>query len=174
MSTRLRIAAALVAVAPCLAVAQSPVADALRAESKRQGKNLVAAAEEMPADKFSYAPTKEQMSFGAIQMHLADGNDALCGSISGQKPPTRAKLDEKKATKEQLIARLKESFAFCDQALAKLDDSKLTEKMSLFGMSMTRAGFILMTAADWADHYSQESNYLRLNGKLPPTAKKGM
>ena len=93
------------------------------------------------------------------------------GILTGREA-TRAKIDEKTATKEQLIARLKESFAFCDEALAKLDDSKLSEKLSIFGMSMTRAGFILMTAGDWADHYSQESNYLRLNGMLPPTAKK--
>ena len=30
---------------------------------------------------------------------------------------------------------------------------------------------ILITVADWADHYSQEANYLRLNGILPPTAQ---
>jgi len=76
------------------------------------------------------------------------------------------------ATKEQLVARLKESFAFCDQALAKLDDAKLSENLTVFGMTMTRAHVILITAGDWADHYSQEANYLRQNGKLPPTAKK--
>ena len=32
----------------------------------------------------------------------------------------------------------------------------------------------LITVADWADHYSQMAIYLRLNGLLPPTAKKGM
>jgi len=172
MSSRL-FAAALLAAAPVLAAAQSnPVADALRAEAKRNGANLIAAAQEMPADKYSFAPTKEQMTFGAIQSHLAGGNDALCSALTGQKAPTRTKLDDKTATKEQLVARLKESFAFCDQALAKLDDSKLTESLTVFGMTMTRAHVILITAGDWADHYSQESNYLRLNGKLPPTAKK--
>jgi hypothetical protein len=25
---------------------------------------------------------------------------------------------------------------------------------------------------DWSDHYSQQAGYLRLNGILPPTAKK--
>jgi len=30
----------------------------------------------------------------------------------------------------------------------------------------------LLTTGDWADHYSQMANYLRLNGILPPTAKK--
>ena len=44
--------------------------------------------------------------------------------------------------------------------------------MSFFGRKMSRAGFIIGTATDWADHYSQLANYMRLNGMLPPTAKK--
>jgi hypothetical protein len=31
---------------------------------------------------------------------------------------------------------------------------------------------MLVTVGDWADHYSQSAIYLRLNGLLPPTAKK--
>jgi len=30
---------------------------------------------------------------------------------------------------------------------------------------------MMITVGDWADHYSQEANYLRLNGVLPPTAR---
>ena len=76
-------------------------------------------------------------------------------------------------TKEVLVARLKETFAFCDQALAGLDDSKLAEEMPLFGPKpMTRAAILTLTTGDWADHYSQMSIYLRMKGQLPPTAKK--
>ena len=76
------------------------------------------------------------------------------------------------ATKEQLIARLKETFAFCESAFAKLDDSKLSEPTPMFGMNPSRAAAIMITVGDWADHYSQEANYLRLNGVLPPTAQR--
>jgi hypothetical protein len=31
---------------------------------------------------------------------------------------------------------------------------------------------IALTPNDWADHYSAAAIYLRLNGVLPPTAKK--
>jgi hypothetical protein len=33
------------------------------------------------------------------------------------------------------------------------------------------AAAMFITVGDWADHYSQEANYLRLNGILPPTAQ---
>jgi hypothetical protein len=29
-----------------------------------------------------------------------------------------------------------------------------------------------LTTGDWADHYSQSAIYMRLNGMVPPTAKK--
>jgi hypothetical protein len=171
MTSRFSLAVLALAVVPSLVVAQAPVADALRANTKQYGKNLSAAAEVMPADKYAFKPTPAQMSFGDVVTHLIEGNDYLCGLLGGTQAPTRTKVTAADK-KEALVARLKETFAFCDQALATLDDSKLGEQVSLFGMKMSRAGAEMLTVGDWADHYSQMANYLRLNGQLPPTAKK--
>ena len=150
----------------------NPVADAFRDYAKQSAKNLIAAAEEFPADKYSYKPTPAQMSVADIVLHLAQGNDYLCGAIGGMKAPTRSKLAATD-TKETLMSRLRETFAFCDQALASLSDSNLGESLPFFGgRSMSRAAIMTLTTGDWADHYSQWANYLRLNGMLPPTAKK--
>jgi len=163
--------AAAMAAPARVAASPSPVADALRNQEQRYARILVAAAEAMPAEKYGYAPTPAQMSWQAIQTHLAEGNDFLCGKVAGVTAPTRPAVDTT-AGKDKLIARLKETFAFCDSALAKVDDSKLAETMTLFGTNpYTRAATIMITVGDWADHYSQESNYLRLNGVLPPTAR---
>jgi hypothetical protein len=158
---------------PSVVAAQSaPVADAFRDDASRAGKNLMAAADEMPADKYGFKPTPAQMSFGQIVVHLSEGNDYLCGTIGGVKAPDRSKVSPTD-TKDVLVARLKETFAFCDQALANVDDSKLNEQLPFFGgKTRSRAGVIILTAGDWADHYSQSAIYLRLNGLLPPTAKK--
>lgn len=159
---------------PGLVTAQqaNPVADAFRDNAKDQAKNLIAAAEEFPADKFGYKPTPAQMSFGDIVVHLSQGNDYLCGSIGGMKAPTRTKVDHDDG-KPALIARLRETFAFCDQALAPLTDASLAEQLPFFGgRKMSRASIMTLTTGDWADHYSQSAIYLRLNGLLPPTAKK--
>jgi len=163
----------VLALLPRVAAAQgTPVADAFRDNAKRMATNLSAAADEMPADKYAYKPTPAQMSFGKIVVHLAEGNDYLCGTIGGVKAPERSKIAETNA-KDALVARLKETFAFCDQALASLDDSKLAEALPFFGgKTRTRAAIMTLTTGDWADHYSQSAIYLRLNGLLPPTAKK--
>jgi uncharacterized damage-inducible protein DinB len=160
-------------LSPAIALAQSaPVADAFKRNAENVAKNLVAAAEEMPADKYSFRPTPAQMSFAQVVLHLAQGNDYLCGAIGGTKAPERSKIDTT-ATKEALLSRLRETFAFCDQALALLNDSKLAEQLPMFGgRTMTRAAVMTLTTGDWADHYSQSAIYLRLNGLLPPTAKR--
>ena len=151
----------------------SPVSDALRNMQQRFARNLIAAAEAMPADKYNYRPTPAQMSFAQIQVHLAnEGNDVLCSKTAGVAAPQRTPVDST-ATKEQLVARLKETFQFCESAFAKMDDSKLGDQIQLFGPNpFSRAAAVLITVGDWADHYSQEANYLRLNGLVPPTAQR--
>lgn len=165
---------ATLALLPGLAAAQqtNPVADAFRHNARESAKNLLAAAEQFPAEKYAYKPTPEQMSVADIAAHLAQGNDFLCGTIGGMKAPTRAKVAASEG-KDALVARLRETFAFCDQSLAALNDTNLGEELPFFGgRKMSRAAIIILTTADWADHYSQYANYLRLNGMLPPTAKK--
>jgi hypothetical protein len=149
----------------------APVSDALRSTTKRAGTNLVAAAEEMPTGKYGFKPTPAQMSFGDVIAHLSGGNDFLCSRIGGVTAPKRSEI-KGGAPKDKLVSRLRESFQFCDDALAKVDDSGLGQKVPFFGgREISRAEAMLAAAEDWADHYSQLAIYLRLNGLLPPTAK---
>ena len=138
---RVPVLAVALALLPGVAAAQSaPVADAFRDFAGSQAKHLTAAADLMPADKFSYAPTPAQMTFGAVMTHLAEGNDFFCGNIGGMKAPTRTKVAATDS-KDVLVARLKETFDFCTKALAGLDDSKLGEQLPFFGgKTHSRAG----------------------------------
>jgi hypothetical protein len=172
MNPSLRLIPLLICGITATAAAQAPVSDALRSTAKRSGTNLVAAAEEMPAGKYGFKPTPAQMSFGDVIAHLSGGNDFLCSSISGVQAPKRPEITGT-APKAKLVSALKESFQFCDSSLGKVDDSGLSQKVPFFGnREVPRAEMMLAAAEDWADHYSQLAIYLRLNGLLPPTAKK--
>ena len=140
-SMRVRILAMTIALStlPCLAAAQNaPVSEAFRDQATRASKDLIDAANEMPADKYTFKPTPAQMSFGDIVAHLVEGNDYLCGVISGAKAPTRAKVTGA-SSKDVLVGELKDTFAFCNESLAKLDDSKLSEQLPFFGARRARA-----------------------------------
>jgi len=164
---------AMCAMPVALAQAPNPVTTGLRAIQQFQGKNIVAAAEEMPADKYGFKPTPAQMSFGDVVAHLVkEGNDYLCGAASGQKAPDRGTVVGTDP-KDKLVAGLKASFEFCQTAFAGMQDAQLGDSIDFFGGSKrTKAMAALITVADWADHYSQMAIYLRLNGLLPPTAQK--
>jgi hypothetical protein len=152
--------------------AQNPVASAVRDMTARATRDLNEAAEEMPADKYGYKPTPAQMGFGDVVLHVAGGSAMMCGWIAGTTPPDAPKLTPADG-KEKLVARQKDAFAFCTSALAKVDDSKLGDSIPFFGgHKMTRAAVMIILVDDLADHYSQEAIYLRLNGLLPPTAKR--
>ncbi len=174
------LALATFALAPRIATSQAtmaaastnPVPPASPAYAKPPAKTLTPAADAFPADKYGYKPTPAQMSVGDIVVHLAQGNDYLCGTIGGMKAPDRTKVGATDS-KETLMARLRETFNFCDQALASVSDASLGEQLPFFGgRKMTRAAIMTQTPGDWADHYSQYANYLRLNGMLPPTANR--
>ena len=70
-------------------------------------------------------------------------DDYLCSAITGVAAPQRSKVP---AT---------------------------AHKIPFFGgREVSRAAAALITVDDWADHYSQVAIDLRLNGLLPPTAKR--
>ena len=149
----------------------SPVAEAVRASAARAAANFIGAAEDMPAAKYGFKPTPAQMSFGEVIAHMAGGNDALCSSLGGVASPKRPALPAS-ASKEQLVARLRETFQFCDSALAGLDDAGLAERVPYFGAQTSRGAVVVSAAEEWAGHYSQIAVYLRLNGLQPPTARR--
>jgi hypothetical protein len=102
----------------------NPVSNTVRKILDRESKIMVAAVDEMPADKFSFRPTPAQITFGHMVIHMAGSNNALCAAISGTAAPTQEKLDEADP-KDKLVTALKNSFDFCTQALAKVDDIKI-------------------------------------------------
>src|SRR5215470_2078779 len=150
---------------------KSPVSDVLRGMLTAREKNTVAAFEAMPADKFEYKPTPEQMTFGHLAAHIVSSNYYFCANAGDVPSP---KMEELKGTedKDKLVAAMKASFEFCHTALAKADDSKMNDNITWFdGKPRARAWAAVALASSWADHYGMAAMYLRLNGLLPPTAK---
>jgi uncharacterized damage-inducible protein DinB len=149
----------------------NPVSAALRQRNAQYARNMVAAADAMPADKFTYHPTPDQMTYAHLVMHIAQSNTLLCSSISATAAPDLRDLKDTDA-KEKLVAAIKTSFDYCTTALANVDDSKLGEQVKFFGnRTVSRAAAMMTLAIDWADHYSAQAGYLRMNGILPPSAQ---
>ncbi len=151
---------------------KNPVTSVVREIMPRQQNNLVAAVEEMPADKFGYKPTEQQQTFAHLVLHMTESNNYLCAKIGGAPAPKQQELKETDG-KDKLLAALKGSFDFCNSALEKVDDSRLGDTIEAYGGRKAPLAWALIALTnDWADHYGAAAMYLRLNGLLPPTAKK--
>jgi hypothetical protein len=162
-------------VAPLSARAQSPTVDPVSSQLRRvldtNAKNLVAAAQEFPVDKYTYHPTPEGMTVGNTMAHIAQVNNSACASVGGLTAPEQAKVGE--TDKDKLVEGLKASMDFCRQAFSGLTDAKLSESVPGFGgRPTTRFAAALEVTNDLIDHYATLSVYLRINGLLPPTAQK--
>ena len=149
----------------------NPVSDALRSTLDDAHRNLLEAASEMPQERYAFKPTEAHMTFAQHVLHMANFNDTMCASLSDTPAPSHPKLTVS-ATKEQLHQSLHDSFMYCTTALSKLNDASLAQTVSFYGATITRAKAALILSGDWSDHYAVMATYLRLNGLLPPTAKK--
>jgi hypothetical protein len=148
----------------------SPVVAAARQMEERFSKNLIGAANTMPAEKYSFRPTPEQITFAHLMMHSAQSNNALCAVIAGQSPKD-VKLNESDS-REILAKAVQDSFTYCEQVLSSADDSSLGQSFTLGNQTGTRASALLRLVAGWSDHYGAAAMYLRLNNLLPPSASK--
>jgi uncharacterized damage-inducible protein DinB len=150
---------------------KDPVASSLRTLLQRSRNNTLGALSAMPADKFDYKPTSDQMTFAHLAVHMIGFNNSFCAKAADVPEP---KVEEAKETdgKDKLVTEATASYDFCAEALGKMDDSKLGDNIELFGgRQAPRAMAALILASGWADHYAAAAQYLRSNGILPPSAQ---
>jgi hypothetical protein len=173
-------AAVLAAVALFTATAEAqryqpspnPVTDHVRRILPETAKKMIAAAELMPADKYTFRPTPPQMSFAQLIAHIVQTNAAICAGAGALPLPDYVKIPDTSA-KDDLVAAIRKSFELCTDAFTKTMDADLGGEMTMMGRAtgMSRGAALVTITNDWADHYSTQAAYLRLNGILPPTAQ---
>ena len=165
--------------------AQQPPANPITAVMKQRTmtfqQRLTQAFDSIPERIFGYKPTPAQLTIGYIAQHLVDDNYFYCNQFGATKgaraaeDTTTADSIKAKWPRDKLLAQLRTSFKFCEDAFAQLDDAKLGDQITQTQgngqtRTVTRAGPVMGHIIDMADHYSQLANYMRLNNILPPTA----
>ncbi|WP_263356896.1 DinB family protein [Acidicapsa ligni] len=136
-------------------------------------KEIVGAAEAMPADKFNFAPTQGEFkgvrTFAGQVKHLAAANYYFFHDTT--KPFKDPEADiEKLTSKEDIVKALKDSFAVAHAYISGITVANafvMTE-------NGTRSGTATMALAHSMDHYGQMVEYLRMNGIVPPASRGGM
>jgi DinB superfamily len=156
------------------------VSQVLNAQITNLENDFVPAAEAMPEDKYSFAPTSGEFkgvrNFAQQVKHVAAVNYLIGGAILGEKPPVGTGGEsgpDSVKSKADIVKFLKDSFAYAHKAAGTIDEKNLVAGIkSPFGDgTTTRLG--MASAFTWHgfDHYGQMVEYLRMNGIIPPASR---
>src|SRR5712671_880126 len=141
---------------------------------------FVEAADAMPEDKYSFAPTNGEFkgvrSFAEQLKHIAAVNYIAGASILVEKPPVDVGGESGPAaikSKTEIIKFANDSFAYLHKAISSINEKNLlTPIKHPFGDApATRLGLAVLGAQHIFDHYGQMVEYLRMNGIVPPASR---
>jgi uncharacterized damage-inducible protein DinB len=144
-------------------------------------KLVVPAAEAMPEERYSFAPTNGEFkgvrTFEEQVKHLAAANYHLGALALHEKPPHGEKGEdapESVRSKAEIMEYLKDSFAYLHKAAAGINEKNAAEQIELPGGygKDTRVGMLIDAVAHSQNHYGQMVEYLRMNGIAPPESRK--
>ncbi|HXQ25613.1 MAG TPA: DinB family protein [Candidatus Acidoferrales bacterium] len=146
-------------------------------------REVTGVAQEMPEDKYSFAPTNGEFkgvrTFAQQVKHIATVNDRFFDSILGVTAPVApdegigSNGPDAVQTKDQILQYLKESFARGHKAIATINaDNAVTPlKDPAVPFLRTRAALAIFACTHAMDHYGQMVEYLRDNGHIPPASQ---
>lgn len=132
-------------------------------------KIVLRSAEQTPEEHYAFKPTEAVRSFGQILGHVADSQYAFCSVVLGEKNPA-PKVEKTKTSKADLIAALKDAFAYCDKAYDGMTDASAVEKVKLGGGDTPKLGVLSVNQVHTTEHYGNLVTYMRLKDIVPPTS----
>lgn len=125
----------------------------------------LAMAQLMPADKYSFKPVPDEMSFEEQLLHIANNMEWLSRSFLGV---TTAKDTLKYHGKMQVMERVNRAYNAALAAHHALSSTQMNESVSFFAGPKTRQQMLVLMHDHQGHHAGQLIVYLRLNGLKPP------
>ena len=116
---------------------------------------VTAAAEMVPAEKYSYRPADTVRTFGQLIAHVTDSYNYFCGHATGEKGDWATPIEKGATDKETLLPKLKEAVGKCNAAYGP-------------GNGQFRPLFINVGHTNL--HYGNIITYMRMMGLKPPSS----
>jgi uncharacterized damage-inducible protein DinB len=146
---------------------------------------MLAAANEMPEEDFTFKPVAEVRTGGQLFLHVAYWQFFFCGEAKGEKPERPALLtafhDQREnlqaigATKASIIAAVQASYDYCDAVFTSLTPEQAGQIIAAPRFmnidQAPRVHFLAYNVSHANEHYGNIVTYLRLKGRTPPSSQ---
>ena len=134
-------------------------------------KYLLEMAKAMPADKYTYRASVDEMTFAEQLTHIAAGIDWHGQTlIMGRKE--RSEHDSTfiaaGKTKQQIIDLIEKTYKETSTGLRKFSRSHLDDRVAYFNKNRSKRQIFMLLSDHITHHRAQLVVYLRLNGIPPP------
>jgi uncharacterized damage-inducible protein DinB len=169
----MKIAAALLVSAAILAAqttSKNPLVETSKGIYAIAKNDVLKSADKIPDNLWSYQPTPEVRTVAQMFAHIADGQYEFC-SVPSEGKPVSKDIEKTVKTRAEIVAAVKDAFAYCDAAYAKMTDSSAAEVLPFFGMKATRLGIMDFNIAHTMEHYGNLVTYMRLKNIVPPSSE---
>ena len=123
---------ALTLALPMAASGQEAVTQSLKGLHGITQQNIMATAEMLSEDLYSFQPTEEVRTMGGILAHIANAQYLFCSAAAGEASPNSANLEETLTTKADIVAGLQEAFAYCEGVYDAMTDAQGSEMREFF------------------------------------------
>ena len=161
---------------------QNPATASANAFYSLGKRNILEGAEKMPAEYYTYQPTKDVRTFAQIVAHIADTQYIFCSAARNIPNPNGENLkpgqvtntlERTLSTKAELTAALRRSFEFCDPAFAtEVSDAAWKDTVTLNNSSRPRATPMLLELIHMWEHYGNMTTYMREKNVVPPSTER--
>ena len=131
---------------------------------------LVRSAEKMPAESYAFKPTETVRTFGQILGHVADSQYFFCTTALGEKYSSR-QIEKTKTSKADLIASLKEAFAYCDKVHEGMTNAVASDTVTFMKEPMAKVDVLAANNMHTIEHYGNLITYLRMKNIVPPSTE---
>ena len=138
-------------------------------EFKMAGRQIIALAEAIPAEKYMWRPGAGVRSVSEVLMHTASGNYFFLQSMGVKVGGDLPKNPEQSVTaKADVVRWLKASFDAVQETYPNIEKQKAVK---FLGHDATCEGVLLRALAHANEHLGQMIAYARVNGISPPWSK---
>lgn len=172
--TVLTLAALAVLATPARAQGISGFGGELRGQFEGSAEKLVALAEAMPAESYSWQPMEGVYTVAAAYMHVARYNYMYPDMYLGVDAPAGVdygSLEERVTTRDEAVRILAASLDHVRGILESMSDADLAKKTELYGREVESWAVLLQLMTHMNEHLGQAIAYARMNKVVPPWSR---
>ncbi len=126
---------------------------------------ILAAADQMPEEFYSFKPTPEIRDFRGLMVHIVESNFYMVAMAKEEMPPAY----EVGPTKADVIKALEASFEYAEEARNSLTEEDKAKMIEFMDGTKTVQNVLDFSVFHTLQHYGNVIVYMRLKGLVPPS-----